>query len=541
MKKLLIFLSAIYSVAQAQPVSDTAKGVIMYDNAEADPKASWGTPKTKGWNYFSGGDHNPANQNQTATVRRVPAGYEGAPAARFGNSSYRLRVIKDNTYPACCNYVRSEMYWGGGNGNEYTGVNWQAVSIFIPADWCDDNRPIGIAFDNKFANAQGPASFYLKIENGQFQVNRQWPQGGAEYRTNVGPVVKGRWIDLVLHRNYKDDNTGYMEFFMDKKMVWSHYGPNYVMEAGSQTEGYVLQGIYKWSWSSANGQGEGSGLCNTQYTIYMDEFKFGNAKATLESMSPGGSAPPPDPIPAPTLNPKFVNSACAAVACPAVPIPDKSITKTTDSILIYATHTNTSNSNHIKSFSARQLKGPNAALLSFYNQTGYIPTQVGMGFRGLVSGTYTFAVTVTDMLGLTATDTFDLKVNSLIPINRPPVVSAGPDQTVSADSAVINPTMSDPDGDALVGSWTVLAGTGTVSGKVVKGLSPGVNTFRITATDPAGLSGSDEVAITYNPPPPPQTIFIRDVKVEQRFIEAALRVVVIITFLDGTTLTVQSK
>lgn len=267
-------------------------GVFFYDNAQDEPhvsSADWGTSKRVGWGYFSGGDHNTDNKSQTTTWTVVSKGQEGAPDGRLGagSKSYRSRVIKRNDYPACCEWVRSELYWG--TAAETVGVRWIGVSIYIPTDFCVDNRAMGIGFDCKFANAQGPASFYLKINNrGYIEVNRQYPQGGTEYRSELYHVSQdfGKWVDWTLNRNFSNTSSGFMILYRNGQEVWRYIGPNY----GAEAEGYVLQGQYIWPWASQNGQGEGTGICNTEHTIYYAELKFGDSTATLQDMLPSGSS-----------------------------------------------------------------------------------------------------------------------------------------------------------------------------------------------------------------------------------------------------------
>jgi hypothetical protein len=302
----------------------------------------------------------------------------------------------------------------------------------------------------------------------------------------------------------------------------------------------VLQGLYKWSWASANGQGEGSGLCNTKYDIYMDEFKFGNAKATLESISPGGTPPAPQP----SSLPKFVDSGCKVVTCPAVAIPDRTITKLTDTFAIYATHTTTTGTNYIRTFDIVILNGPNKPVTKA-SQSGYVPTTMKLGITGLAVGAYQLQIKATDYLGGSVTDTMLLTVRPASQPNRAPVVNAGPDQQVVVNAAQMNGTATDPDGDAMTYQWEVVAGTGlfsssTILRPTVSGMSAGVNTYKLTATDSKGLSTSSQMTVRYSPPVP-SVVFIQDVKVENKSIDGALRIVVTITYTDGTTQTIQSK
>jgi hypothetical protein len=621
MKNLFLALALfLMTAAAAQPISDQPTGkIIMLDNCEADPVAVWPTAKTRGWNYFSGGDHNPANTSQSASVKRVTSGQEGAPAPFKGNSSYRMRVIKDNSYPACCNYVRSEMYWGGGNGNEFTGVKWQVIAMYIPTDWCDDNRPIGVAFDNKFANAQGPASFYLKIENGQYQVNAQWPQGGTEYRTNVGAIEKGVWVVFALERNYTDQSNGFMRLYKRTKgtgttltQIYERLGPNYVMESGSTTEGYVLQGIYKWSWSSANGQGEGAGICNTKYDLYLDHMGFfkntatkadieaeylsgtggtnqnpfafagNNAEITLPTSSytfSGSTATDPDgtiasyswtkvsgpsfswsggisntlhptatglsagtyifqmtatdnlgatasddvtlivtpSTPPAASTPWFTNAATTCVdttsiyaSCPVVALPDVQVQLPLDTarVSLWMVHNYvTTPSAFIQSISIAQLSGA-ATYEAIWSQANWKPTTAIAKISGMVAGTTSYEVTITDNLGGVKKDTFNLIAASAA--NVPPTVGAGTDQTLTLDgygsvqskSTTVTGTDADSDGTIAARRWDCVDcpensvfGSQTSATTTISGMIPGQYRLRYTVTDDDGAQSYDEMVV----------------------------------------------
>src|SRR5438477_10479208 len=96
--------------------------------------------------------------------------------------------------------------------------------------------------------------------------------------------------------------------------------------------------------------------------------------------------------------------------------------------------------------------------------------------------------------------------------NQPPVVNAGPDQTINfPDSATLNGSASDdglpnPPG-ALTDTWSVVTGPGTVSFADASAANTtasfsvgGVYTLRLTADDGAA-SSSDDVVITVNQAP----------------------------------------
>ncbi|MDE0714741.1 MAG: PKD domain-containing protein, partial [Gammaproteobacteria bacterium] len=85
-----------------------------------------------------------------------------------------------------------------------------------------------------------------------------------------------------------------------------------------------------------------------------------------------------------------------------------------------------------------------------------------------------------------------------------PVAAAGPDRTVDPGEAVTldGSGSTDPDGDSLAYAWTqvsgasmTLSGADTATASFTAPESPGDLVFRLTATDPGGLSAFDEVVV----------------------------------------------
>jgi len=90
------------------------------------------------------------------------------------------------------------------------------------------------------------------------------------------------------------------------------------------------------------------------------------------------------------------------------------------------------------------------------------------------------------------------------PTNKPPVVSAGSDKTITlpANSLEIQGSASDPDGTVSSWQWTKTSGgqaslSNTTSSKLkVSNLLEGTYTFRLTVKDNGGASAFDEVKVT---------------------------------------------
>jgi len=127
------------------------------------------------------------------------------------------------------------------------------------------------------------------------------------------------------------------------------------------------------------------------------------------------------------------------------------------------------------------------------------PTSATTNVTGLVPGTYTFNVTVTDNSGGTASDQVTVTKNNPVP----PVANAGANQTITlpTSSVSVSGSATDADGTIFGYAWTQVGGpnAATIATPVsqntnITGLVQGTYTFRLTATDNSGLTGFDDMA-----------------------------------------------
>jgi ribosomal protein L14 len=137
------------------------------------------------------------------------------------------------------------------------------------------------------------------------------------------------------------------------------------------------------------------------------------------------------------------------------------------------------------------------------------PNSNNTSVTGLVAGSYTFRLTVTDNNGATATDDVIVTVNPAVIPNQPPVARAGNDiiMTLPTNSTTLNGNAStDADGTIVSYSWVRTGGTGgtytfTSAGSIATGLNnlqAGTYIFRLTVTDNSGASSTDDITVTVN-------------------------------------------
>ncbi|SFR48349.1 PKD repeat-containing protein [Robiginitalea myxolifaciens] len=178
---------------------------------------------------------------------------------------------------------------------------------------------------------------------------------------------------------------------------------------------------------------------------------------------------------------------------------DQQITLPTNSVVLNGTASDPDGGN-IVTFAWTQESGPAAATLSGEDTADLTASD-------LVEGTYVFRLTVTDDEGETAFDEVTVEVLPEAP--QPPVVDAGPDQTITLPTnvVVLNGSATDPDGGAIVAYlWTQESGPAAATltdantaSLTAADLVEGVYVFRLTATDDEDQTGFDEVTVTVLP------------------------------------------
>ncbi|HVS97534.1 MAG TPA: PKD domain-containing protein [Puia sp.] len=195
-----------------------------------------------------------------------------------------------------------------------------------------------------------------------------------------------------------------------------------------------------------------------------------------------------------------VNAASVVPGPPAaIAGPNQTITLPTNSVTLSGSGYETNGT--IVSYHWGQLSGPSTATIAN-------AAQASTGVSGLVQGTYTFQLTVTDNSGITAGATMTVTVNPVPP--GAPTANAGSNQTITlpTNSVTLTGSGSETNGTIVSYAWTQASGpsAATISSPSqastgVSGLAQGTYTFKLTVTDNSGKTGSATMTVTVNPAP----------------------------------------
>jgi alpha-tubulin suppressor-like RCC1 family protein len=176
---------------------------------------------------------------------------------------------------------------------------------------------------------------------------------------------------------------------------------------------------------------------------------------------------------------------------------DQTITLPTNSVTLAGSGSETNGT--IASYQWTELSGPTTATITSSSNASTTVT-------GLVQGVYSFQLTVTDALGVKATDAMKVTVNAAV--NGAPIAIAGTDQTITlpTNSVTLAGSGSETNGTIVSYQWTELSGPSTaaitsasLASTGVSGLVQGVYSFQLTVTDALGVKATDAVKITVNP------------------------------------------
>lgn len=265
---------------------------IFYDNCEIPGMPyltmEYNIQPPAQWSYFQG------DPSVSSVVR-------SSEQKRAGGYSYKFELNDGpgNSWP----FYKSELVWNFlpagsplgilGNRDAYSrpvlGLRWMAASTFIPSYNNDFNTPTSILFNTKAVDDDWPQPNALWMERGRYKfvLTRVLPNGATEtMQTDVGPVIKDKWEDWVLNRNFTSADSGYVRLFKNGELVYEYLGGNWKDDGNHSKEPYVQMGIYKWAF----GDNWAIRPDASKITLFLDEIKFGTIHNKLEDFAVRASA-----------------------------------------------------------------------------------------------------------------------------------------------------------------------------------------------------------------------------------------------------------
>jgi len=401
----------------------------------------------------------------------------------FRGSKYSVfEIRKDQPRVGTSQKVRSEVqiinpadpYWPGRNiwysyatyyptiGSEYD------VTREVITQWYQDGTnetTIRRQSDKCYIEVTPPAgsTTLLKYDLWATSLNTDNP-------TSVTAMVaypKDQWHEFVFHIIWSTGSDGIIEIWRNGLKIQVINGRNMHIDPPDYPKEKI--GLYKASFL------DGSSLRYSR-RIYFDNVRVGDSTSTLATMvstTPSNIAP----------------AANAGV--------DKAITLPTATTSFTGAGTDADGA--VSTYAWTQISGPNTATIT-------MPATASTTVTGLVAGSYTFRLTVTDNNGATGSDLVLVTVTpaSPPPANNPPTAGAGTDQSLQLpiNTTSLSGTAADSDGTFTL-LWVKTSGPNiyTITNETtltpsISNLDAGVYVFTIYVTDDDGAVTTDSMTVT---------------------------------------------
>jgi hypothetical protein len=172
-----------------------------------------------------------------------------------------------------------------------TGESWYGFSINIPTSFTYDYSPESLVQFHSlpdFSLGEDWRSppvmlgimkdrLILDIRTSTKKVNKQ--DDFTFERADLGAVAKNVWVDYVVHAKWAYDNTGVLEIWQNKKLIYTR--KQKANRYNDVAFPYIKLGIYKWDWAGA------SNSITTNRVVYFDEVRIGNKFAGFNGVATG--------------------------------------------------------------------------------------------------------------------------------------------------------------------------------------------------------------------------------------------------------------
>lgn len=231
------------------PETTTTSHLIFEENFEGkNPFSTARNKETGDWDY--------ALQYVTDPV------FQGHQAVRF--------EIRDDQ-PLVKNGKRSEVVIVVGGKGDISKNSWYSFAVYFPAleygydsereiisQWYQDGSPATTLRTHKDR---------LILETGNEKDNRK--------QTDLGPVIKDKWQEYVLHFIHSHGEDGMIEIWHDGAKILSINGGNMYDDVLPKWKIGLYKAAFKY----------GTSLVHKR-VIFFDNVKVGNSNATFSEMSP---------------------------------------------------------------------------------------------------------------------------------------------------------------------------------------------------------------------------------------------------------------
>jgi hypothetical protein len=170
---------------------------------------------------------------------------------------YAARIAWDRDQPIVNNGLRSEITRQGAGSVREDPDRWFAFSLLFPADWEVDRMSQDVVVqwhqspDRELGEAWRSPPLALCVLGDRMHLEARWdaravtpaegPQGKAV--VGLGPLVRGRWVDWVVHVRWSFGPDGLVEVWRDGVSMASRRGP---VGYDDRRQTYFKTGIYKW-------------------------------------------------------------------------------------------------------------------------------------------------------------------------------------------------------------------------------------------------------------------------------------------------------
>lgn len=152
----------------------------------------------------------------------------------------------------------------------YTGFSVYLPDSYVPTNVGGDLYGNVIAeWHSEQSGAQAPFHFGVNGQTGQYFIDLHitipW---GPVFIVDVGPIIKGQWVDFVAQHKWSTGTDGIVKFWKNGALVHSYTGRTW----GTQTTNYPTLGLYRHNAPFTN-------------VLYVDAFRVGTTYTVVDPSS----------------------------------------------------------------------------------------------------------------------------------------------------------------------------------------------------------------------------------------------------------------